>query len=115
MRRELETEQVHPNAFVVSFAGELDLYSAPELKEELRRLVDGGARNLVVDLTATTFVDSTALGVLLRGAQRLRAVDRGRLAVVVSDENVRRIFTMTGLERVFPLYGTRDEALAEAG
>jgi anti-sigma B factor antagonist len=114
MRLDVETEQVGPTAFVVALTGELDLYSAPDLKGELVRLTDGGAQEVVVDLTGTTFIDSTALGVLLSAAQQLRAADSGRLSLVVADETIRRIFAMTGLERVFPIYESRGEALAQS-
>jgi anti-sigma B factor antagonist len=112
MRLEVDTEQLSPTAWIVSLAGEVDLYSAPDLKAQLARLTDAGARDIVVDMSATTFIDSTALGVLVRGVQRLRELDGGRFALVVTDENIRRIFEMTGLERVFAIYGSRDEALA---
>jgi anti-sigma B factor antagonist len=115
MKLEVETEQLGPATWVVALTGEVDLYSAPDLKAELARLTDGGAHDIVVDMTGTTFIDSTALGVLVRAVQRMRETDGGRFALVVTDENIRRIFEMTGLERVFPIYGSRDEALTDSG
>ncbi len=110
----LETEVIGPEEYVVSVAGEVDLYTCPELKEELLRVVDEGAVHVVVDLTQTTFIDSTGLGVLLRGAERLGRREGGRLSVVCSDVNIRRIFELTGLDRIFGVYGSRSEALAAA-
>lgn len=112
MKLEVETEQLGPATWVVALSGEVDLYSAPELKAELTRLTDEGAHDIVVDMTGTTFIDSTALGVLVRGVQRMRETNGGRFALVVTDENIRRIFEMTGLERVFPIFGSRDDALS---
>lgn len=110
MRLGLETEQVRDGVYIVSPAGELDLYTCPEFKEELLRVISTGASHVVVDLSLTTFVDSTALGVLLRGVERLRATD-GRLSVVSPDENILKVFRVTGLDRVFELHASRAEAL----
>jgi anti-sigma B factor antagonist len=110
MKLGLETEQLRDGVYVVSPAGELDLYTCPEFKEELLRVISGGARHVVVDLSLTTFVDSTALGVLLRGVERLKATD-GRLSVVCPDENILRVFQITGLHEVFEIHGSRADAL----
>ena len=82
-------------------------------------LVRGGREqvlqeDVVVDFSDTTFIDSTTLGVLVGGVKRLRAQE-GRLSLVCSDRNIRKIFEITGLDRVFTIYPTRDEALAKTG
>jgi anti-sigma B factor antagonist len=110
MRLGLETEEIAPGVCVVSPAGELDLYTCPEFKEALLRVISNGARHVIVDLTLTTFVDSTALGVLLRGMERLRAQD-GRLSVVCPEENIFRVFEVTGLHRIFEIHRSRAETL----
>jgi len=107
----IETEQAGSGATVLALTGEVDLYTCPELKQELLRVIDGGARFVVVDLAGTTFIDSTGLGVLIRGVERLRSKD-GRLAVVCVDPNMTKIFEVTGLDRVFSIRGSREEALA---
>ena len=107
---ELVTAGVGDQDFVVSLLGEADLYSAPQLKEELRSLVDGGARRIVVDLTQATFIDSTTLSVLLGAVKRLRP-SGGELGIVCADRNIRKIFEITLLDRVFSLYDTREQAL----
>ena len=88
------------------------MYTCPELKHELLRVIEEGATLVVVDLTGTTFIDSTGLGVLIRGVERLRARD-GQLAVVCVDHNLTKILEVTGLDRVFSIYPSRDEALAQ--
>jgi anti-sigma B factor antagonist len=110
MRLGVVTEQVGDDVYVVAPTGELDLYTCPEFKDELLRVVATGARHVVVDLSLTTFVDSTALGVLLRGDERLKEAD-GRLSVVCPDEKILRVFEVTGLDRVFEIFGSRTEAL----
>ncbi len=97
---------------VVVVAGDVDLHSGPELRERLAEIVDGEPRQVVVDLTETTFLDSMALGVLL-GAKKRLASNGGQIAIVVSNADLRRIFELTMLDRVFDLYPSR-EALAAA-
>jgi anti-sigma B factor antagonist len=94
---------------VVSLEGEVDLYTAPELKQELHRLVGEGAKQIVIDMTATTFIDSTTLGVLLSVVKRVRP-EGGAVLLVCPDRNVRRIFEITLLDRVFTIVDTREEA-----
>jgi anti-sigma B factor antagonist len=114
--RELDitTEEVGAGAgvAVIALAGEIDLYTCPEFKQELLRVIADGATLVVVDLTKTTFIDSTALGVIIRGVDRLKQRD-GRLVVVCADPNIVKIFEVTGLNRIFSVYGSRDEALAQ--
>ncbi len=114
MNFDIRTEQLDDGAYVISLAGEVDLYTAPEFKQRLLDAISQGARHVVVDFTDTTFIDSTTLGVLVGGVKRLRASD-GQLALVCSDRNITKIFEITGLDRVFTIYATRDEAVARVG
>ena len=106
----LTTDQVSDGVAVLALSGEVDLYSAPDVKEELLRLIDGGANCVIVDLGQATFLDSTALAVLLGAVKRLRSRG-GDLVIVCADRNIRKIFEITGLDRVFPLHDDRDSAL----
>ena len=112
MNFDIKTEPLSEHAYVVSVAGEVDLYVAPELKQQLLDAVGRGATHVIVDLTETTFVDSTTLGVLIGIVRRLRAND-GQLSIVCQDRNVAKTFELTGLDRVFAIYPTRDEAVAK--
>jgi anti-sigma B factor antagonist len=114
MNFDITTEQTGEQQYVISLAGEVDLYTAPEFKQQLLDVIGKGAKDVVVDFSNTTFIDSTTLGVLVGGVKRLRAQD-GRLSLVCSDRNITKIFEITGLDRVFTIYPTRDEALAKTG
>lgn len=109
----LTTEKTDAGTAVIALTGEVDLYTAPELKQELVRVIDAGARGVVVDMTNTTFIDSTTLGVLISGVKRLRP-NGGSVELVVTDRNIRKIFEITGLDRVFPLHEERAAALQAA-
>ena len=113
MNFDVQTEKVDDSTYVIALGGEVDLYTAPEFKQQLLDVIAKGAKDVVVDFTNTTFIDSTTLGVLVGGVKRLRAQD-GRLSLVCSDRNITKIFEITGLDRVFTIYPTRDEALAKA-
>jgi anti-sigma B factor antagonist len=108
---EIRVERVSPGVAVFTLAGEADLHRAPELRERIAEVIDDGARDIVVDLSEVTFIDSMTLGVLLGAMKRVNPRG-GRLAVVVSDDNIRRIFEITLLDRVFTLFADRDGALA---
>jgi anti-sigma B factor antagonist len=110
MRLALQTEEVAPGVSVVAPTGELDLYTCPEFESEVKRVISSGADHVVVDLTHTTFIDSTALGILLVALESLRARD-GKLSVVSADEAILRVFEVTGLHRIFEIQGSRVEAL----
>jgi anti-sigma B factor antagonist len=111
MNFDIKTEQVDGGAYVISLAGEVDLYTAPEFKQQLLDVIAQGGKDVIVDFTNTTFIDSTTLGVLVGGVKRLRTND-GQLSLVCSDRNITKIFEITGLDRVFTIYATRDEALS---
>jgi anti-sigma B factor antagonist len=98
---------------VVVLEGEVDIYSAPQFKEALLGGIDEGARSIVVDLSKVSFIDSTALGVLVSGAKRVRPYS-GSVDIVCCDENIARIFEITGLDRVFGIFPSRSEALRTA-
>ena len=110
MNFDINTEQLEGDRYVISLAGEVDLYTAPEFKAQLLDVIGKGAKQVVVDFTDTTFIDSTTLGVLVGGVKRLRTTD-GELSLVCSDRNITKIFEITGLDRVFTIYPTRDEAI----
>jgi anti-sigma B factor antagonist len=110
MNFDVKTEKISDDTAVIALSGEVDLYTAPEFKQQLLETIGQGAKEVVVDLSDTTFIDSTTLGVLVGGVKRLRP-DGGRLSLVCSDRNITKIFEITGLDKVFSIYGSRDEAL----
>ncbi|HEX6490901.1 MAG TPA: STAS domain-containing protein [Gaiellaceae bacterium] len=112
MNFDIKTEQVDGGAYVISLAGEVDLYTAPEFKQQLLEVISQGGRDVIVDFSDTTFIDSTTLGVLVGGVKRLRT-NEGQLSLVCSDRNITKIFEITGLDRVFTIYPTREEAISQ--
>ena len=101
-------------AVVLAPHGDLDLKVAPELRDRATATMEDGAESLVLDLSAVTFIDSMALGVLVRIAHMLESRG-GRLRLVVPAKDLRRIFELTLLDQVLILDASRDEALARLG
>ena len=96
---------------VVVVGGEIDVYTAPKLREQLVDLVNAGRYHLVIDMETVEFLDSTGLGVLVGGLKRVRAHD-GSLRLVCTQERILKIFRITGLTKVFPIHASVDEAVA---
>src|ERR687889_407651 len=104
--------QLDGDAHVVAVAGEIDLFTAPEFKQRMSAPIDAGRSRLVVDLPETTFIDSSSLGVLI-GAHRRLKLRGGALLVVCENEAITKTFKITGLDGVFTLAPTIDEALSD--
>lgn len=88
---------------VLIVVGEVDIRTAPQLRERISQLLAAGSRHLLLDLQGVDFVDSTALSVMV-GAHKQLGRDGGRLAIVCSREPVLRVLAVTGLSKVFDLH-----------
>jgi anti-sigma B factor antagonist len=108
MELSLATRSVSDHT-VLEIGGEIDVYTAPTLRERLLEMVNAGERRVVVDLGKVEFLDSTGLGVLVGAHRRLRAVE-GVLALVCPHERLLKIFRITGLDSVFKIHGSVEDA-----
>jgi anti-sigma B factor antagonist len=96
---------------VVSIYGELDVATAPSLREQLIGLVGDGSTKLVLDLEGVDFLDSTGLGVIVSALKRART-NGGDLRLVCTQARIRRLFEITGLDKAVPLLPSLDAAVA---
>lgn len=96
---------------VVEVGGEIDVATAPRLREQLIALVNDQHYRIVVDLEAVDFIDSTGLGVLISGLKRVRT-HGGSFALVCTEPRILKVFEITGLLAVFNVCATLDEAVA---
>ncbi len=96
---------------VLDVAGELDLYTSPKLKSALDTLVAEGHIQLLVNLQETTYLDSTALSILTTALHRVRE-SGGNLGLIYSQPQIDRMFTLTGLKEVFPIFQSEQDAMA---
>ena len=104
------TSEVRDDARVVAVSGDLDVYTAPQLKGALDELGLGG-KTVLLDLTKVHFIDSTALGVLVSAFQQSRAAD-GEFVLVMEDPYLLKIFRITGFDTLFSIFPGVSEALA---
>ena len=101
MEASVRTRQIGSATYRIALAGEFDMYTAPEFRHDLHACIEHGASEVIVDLGATTFIDSTFLGVLLGGMRSLR--ERGGEISVACPDSIRKIFEITGLDRVLTI------------
>jgi anti-sigma B factor antagonist len=91
--------------------GEVDVYTAPVLRQAILDQVEAGVRHLLIDLTRVEYLDSTGLGILIGGVKRLKE-QGGSLRLVGPSARITRIFEITGLNKIFDVYASESEALA---
>ena len=110
MDLDLETSTRDGHA-VLALRGEIDVYTAPLLRQAILDLIEQGKLNVVIDMHEVDFLDSTGLGVLVGGLKRVKS-NEGDLRLVVTQDRIMKIFDITGLAKVFPIFTSTDEALA---
>ena len=106
----ISDRKVDATTHIVAVSGEIDLFTAPEFKQRVAAPIDAGCSNVVVDLRATTFIDSSSVGVLI-GAHRRLKLRGGALVVVCDNDAIVKTFRITGLDGVFTLVQSLDDAL----
>ena len=105
----LTTDSIDDQRHVVAVSGEIDLFTAPELKSALGEALESGHTRIVVDLTNTSFLDSTALGVLIEARSKL---GRPGLVLAAPQLETRRTLQVSGLDRHLPVHDSVDDALS---
>jgi anti-sigma B factor antagonist len=93
---------------VITVSGEVDLATSPDLDAAIIAGLDSGAGSLVVDLTDVSFMDSSGLGVIVRGLKRCREADKD-LDLVITNERVLKVFGITGLDQVIPIHDSLED------
>ena len=96
---------------VVAVGGEIDVYTAPKLRDKITELVGAGVYDIVIDLEAVEFLDSTGLGVIVGGLKKVRA-HNGSLRLVCTQDRLLKIFRITGLAKVFDIHQSAEAAVA---
>ena len=107
----IDDHRLDDDTHVIAVAGEVDLFTAPEFKERVMAPIAAGVARVVVDLSDASFIDSSSLGVLIGAHRRLRARG-GRLMVACDHAAILKTFRVTGLDSVFTIAPTVEEALA---
>jgi len=106
----LATQEVE-GATIVTVGGEIDVYTAPRLRDKITELVGDGVYHLIIDMEGVEFLDSTGLGVLVGGLKKVRAHD-GSLQLICTQERLLKIFRITGLAKVFRIHASAAAAVS---
>ena len=98
---------------VVEVRGEVDVHSAPQLRDRLTEIIDEGKASVVVDLSWLQFIDSTGLGALVAALNHANAAGT-KFCLVCKAERLLKVFRITGLHEVFEIHPTVEEAIEAA-
>ena len=98
------------SCFVMHLNGEVDVYCGPDLKKQIDEVLEReGTTRLVFDLKDTDYLDSTTLGIMIGTCKRMQEAN-GNLAINCPSERIRRVFWITGLDRIFDIYDNLNDA-----
>lgn len=106
----VNVREAEGECYVVDLAGEIDVYTSPKVKDALGELIDRGVYNLVIDLEKVRYIDSTGLGVLIGSLKRVRE-HGGTVNLVCTNPQIRKIFDITGLVKIFGIYDSEASAM----
>ncbi len=94
--------------YVITVSGEVDLATSPDLDNAIIAAIESGTSSLAIDLTDVSFMDSSGLGVVVRGLKRCREADKD-LDLVITNERVLKVFGITGLDQVIPIHDSIED------
>lgn len=100
------------NVPVVDLTGEVDAYTSARFREAMIELIENGATNLVISMEKVEYIDSSGLGALVGGLKRISERE-GKIVIVCNNPQIRKVFEITGLERVFRLYTAEEDAMLD--
>ena len=113
----VNTRSIKDQAQAVEVQGEIDVYTSPRVKETINELIEKGHYHLVINLEGVRYIDSTGLGVLIGALKKVRE-HNGRILLVCTNPQIKKIFNITGLVKIFEIFKDEQEAvqvLASAG
>ena len=94
--------------YVITVSGEVDLATSPELDTAIIAAIESGTSSVAINLTDVSFMDSSGLGVIVRGLKRCREADKD-LDLVITNERVLKVFGITGLDQVIPIHDSIED------
>lgn len=106
----VNVREAQGQTYVVDLNGEIDVYTSPKVKDVIGDLIDKGHYNLVINLEKVRYIDSTGLGVLIGGLKRVRE-HGGTVNLVCTNPQIKKIFDITGLVKIFGIYDDEDAAM----
>ncbi|MEQ8190368.1 MAG: STAS domain-containing protein [Candidatus Eremiobacterota bacterium] len=104
------TKEINNNIMGINIEGEIDVYTSPKVKEALNDLIQKGNNNIIVNLEGVSYIDSTGLGVLIGALKRVKE-NNGDIKLVCTNLQIKKIFDITGLVKIFELYDSEELAI----
>ncbi len=101
----------HEEIPVIELSGEVDAYTSARFREIMLDIIDSDGANLVINMTDVEYIDSSGLGALVGGLKRVSERD-GKIVIVCDKPQVKKVFEITGLEKVFPIYDSVEDAVS---
>ena len=111
MNLKVTPRRINETSQALDLEGEVDVYTAPLLRQEIMDQVDSGVKHLLVNLEKVEYLDSTGLGILIGGVKRMKEQE-GSLKLIGPSARITRIFEITGLNRIFDVYADEQSALS---
>lgn len=106
----INTRDLSPTVSLAEVQGEIDVYTSPKVKEALTDLIEKGKYNLIISLEEVRYIDSTGLGVLIGTLKKVRE-HNGTIGIICTNPQIKKIFNITGLVKIFGIYKNEEEAL----
>ncbi len=98
------------NAYVIDVQGEIDVYTSPRVKETINELIEKEHYNLIINLEEVRYIDSTGLGVLIGALKKVRE-HNGSINLICTNPQIKKIFNITGLVKIFGIFKNVEEAV----
>ncbi len=105
------TKVIENKAAQVDVSGEIDVYTSPKVKEAINALIEEGHYNLIINLEQVRYIDSTGLGILIGALKKVRE-HSGNIFLVCVDQQIKKVFTITGLVKIFKIFDNNEAAIA---
>lgn len=96
---------------IIDLSGEVDAYTSARFREAMVDLINAGAASLIISMMKVEYIDSSGLGALVGGLKR-STENGGRIIIVCNNPQIRKVFEITGLEKVFPIFENEADALS---
>ncbi|MDQ7822733.1 MAG: STAS domain-containing protein [Candidatus Eremiobacteraeota bacterium] len=97
--------------YVIEVQGEIDVYTSPRVKETINELIEKENYVLIINLEEVRYIDSTGLGVLIGALKKVRE-HNGSISLICTNPQIKKIFNITGLVKIFGIYKSEEEAIA---
>lgn len=97
---------------VIELGGELDAYTCSRFREAVIEVIQNGHTNIIINMEDVEYIDSSGLGTLVGGLKRV-SEQKGTIAIICASTQIKKVFEITGLERVFPIYHNEEDAVSE--